>query len=141
MNEFYKIGEEITTPCDISYQRRMVRGGNEIFVRDKVFAGTVGVVREIVTFLHNTRLTVKFSGHRQTVNVVLHGEAHQANPLVVCASVSDEQGEAQNDSSEAPEESEARHILSYSIGVGEIAESPTTEEQDVPDSYDDSDVA
>jgi len=131
MSEFYKVGEAITTPCDITYSRQVVRRGLGGYsggpigihsVVDKVFAGAEGVVQNIYTDAKKTVLTVKFRGHRQHVTVIIKGEAHARNPLVSASA-----GEAQNVSSEAPEESEAGN--------------PTTEEQDVPIGYDDSDVA
>ena len=83
MDRFYIIGEAITAPCDILYNREVHRLGNGVhYVRDKVFADTEGIVREINTFQNSTRLIVKFSGHRQTVEVILRGEDHAANPLV-----------------------------------------------------------
>lgn len=119
MSEFYKIGESITTPCDIKYSRQVVRSytpsdakivGRDAgitqlgvhSVKDKVFAGTEGIIQNIYTDAKRTVLTVKFLGHRQHVTVVIKGEAHDHNPLV-----SGVPEEAQNVSSEASEELEA----------------------------------
>ncbi len=111
MSEFYKVGEAITTPCDITYSRQVVRRGMGGYsggpigihsVVDKVFAGTEGVIQNIYTDAKKTVLTVKFLGHRQHVTVIIKGEAHARNPLVP-----EVPGEAQNVCSEAPEEIEA----------------------------------
>ena len=88
MGEFYKVGETITAPEDIKYLRQVTRnvrsfqGAATHYVTDKVFANTEGAVQNIFTDAKKTVLTVKFSGHRQHVAVIIKGEAHAQNPLV-----------------------------------------------------------